>query len=70
MPALPAADQRIVRKALTTLPAWVDQAKQKEMGEMMGKLKEVGDQALVLVADEGEGLRVFLLMRRSSEMAY
>ncbi len=41
MPTLPPADKKIVQKALATLPPRVDQAKQKEMGEMMGKLKEV-----------------------------
>ena len=43
MPALPPQDKRIVQKALQTLPPRLEQAKQKEMGEMMGKLKEVCD---------------------------
>ncbi|MCJ1362566.1 hypothetical protein MMC16_001670 [Acarospora aff. strigata] len=43
MPALPPQDKRIVQKALQTLPPRLEQAKQKEMGEMMGKLKELGN---------------------------
>jgi tetratricopeptide (TPR) repeat protein len=41
MSNLPAQDQKIVRTALATLPARINAAKEKEMGEMMGKLKEV-----------------------------
>ena len=40
MPGLPAQEMRVVRRALVALPSRIDQAKQKEMGEMMGKLKE------------------------------
>ena len=40
---LPPSDQRTVRQALTTLPARVNEAKDKEVGEMMGKLKELGN---------------------------
>lgn len=40
---LPVSDQKTVRHALTTLPGKVEEAKQKEVGEMMGKLKEVGN---------------------------
>ena len=41
MPDLPVQDQKIVKAALATLPSRVNTAKDKEMGEMMGKLKEV-----------------------------
>ena len=41
MPGLPPQDRKIVQKALSTLPARINQAKENEMGEMMGKLKEV-----------------------------
>lgn len=34
-------DQKIIRRQLAVLPAQIDAAKQKEMGEMMSKLKEV-----------------------------
>ena len=41
MADLPIQDQKIVRAALATLPSRISAAKDKEMGEMMGKLKEV-----------------------------
>ena len=40
---LPPSDQRTVLTALRDLPPKVDEAKSKEMGEMMGKLKELGN---------------------------
>jgi len=40
---LPPSDQKTVRLALVSLPPQVDKAKEKEMGEMMGKLKELGN---------------------------
>jgi tetratricopeptide (TPR) repeat protein len=40
---LPLSDQKTVRKALLELGPRVEEVKQKEVGEMMGKLKEVGD---------------------------
>lgn len=40
---LPASDQKTVRGALASLPPRVDAAKNKEVGEMMGKLKELGN---------------------------
>lgn len=40
---LPAADQKTIRQALVTLPPLVNEAKEKEVGEMMGKLKELGN---------------------------
>lgn len=38
---LPPDDKRIVQKALRQLPARINEAKEKEVGEMMGKLKDV-----------------------------
>ncbi|MCJ1283244.1 hypothetical protein MMC26_002572 [Xylographa opegraphella] len=43
MPDLPVQDQKIVRAALASLPSRINAAKDKEMGEMMGKLKELGN---------------------------
>lgn len=40
---LPVPDQKTVRKALVELPPRVNEAKDKEVGEMMGKLKELGN---------------------------
>ncbi|KAL8831945.1 MAG: hypothetical protein Q9191_000585 [Dirinaria sp. TL-2023a] len=40
MANLPAQDKKIVQQALSTLPARINAAKEKEMGDMMGKLKE------------------------------
>jgi len=41
MDGLSVQDRGVVRRALGALPARVEEAKRKEMGEMMGKLKEV-----------------------------
>ncbi|KAI1615771.1 hypothetical protein EDD36DRAFT_196567 [Exophiala viscosa] len=41
--ALPASDQKTVRQALVSLPPRVNAAKDKEVGEMMGKLKDLGN---------------------------
>ena len=43
MPTLPQQDKKIVQKALLELPPRINQAKEKEMGDMMGKLKELGN---------------------------
>ncbi|EXJ92336.1 hypothetical protein A1O3_00886 [Capronia epimyces CBS 606.96] len=40
---LPLADQKTVRQALVTLPPRVNKAKEQEVGDMMGKLKELGN---------------------------
>lgn len=40
---LPLSDQKTVRAALVSLPPQVDKAKEKEVSEMMGKLKELGN---------------------------
>lgn len=41
MEKLPPDDKHIVQKALRELPARINQAKEKETAEMMGKLKDV-----------------------------
>jgi len=41
MPDLSATDKKVVQRALAVLPARTKAAQEKEMGEMMGKLKEV-----------------------------
>ena len=41
MPNLTSYDLNIVRKQLASLPPQIEAAKTHEMGEMMGKLKEV-----------------------------
>ena len=41
MENLPPEDVNIVKKALRELPGQINKAREKEMGEMMGKLKEV-----------------------------
>ncbi|KAL4901415.1 hypothetical protein BDW74DRAFT_187656 [Aspergillus multicolor] len=43
MENLPASDRKIVLKALRELPARIAKAKEVEMGEMMGKLKDLGN---------------------------
>ena len=43
MSNLSSGDSNIVRTALKTLPPKINESKQKEMGEMMGKLKELGN---------------------------
>ncbi|KAK2853320.1 hypothetical protein FQN49_005188 [Arthroderma sp. PD_2] len=40
---LPPHDQRVVKAALRELPARINEAKDKEMAEMMGKLKDLGN---------------------------
>lgn len=40
---LPPPDQKTVRQALVTLPSKVSQAKDKEVADMMGKLKDLGN---------------------------
>ncbi|KAL8985323.1 MAG: hypothetical protein Q9177_004463, partial [Variospora cf. flavescens] len=40
---LPSSDTKIVDAALRTLPPRINAAKEREMGEMMGKLKELGN---------------------------
>ncbi|ETN42274.1 uncharacterized protein HMPREF1541_04215 [Cyphellophora europaea CBS 101466] len=43
MSQLPTSDQKTVRRALVELPPRVDEAKQKEVADMMGKLKDLGN---------------------------
>lgn len=40
---LPLQDKKIVQAALRSLPPRINTAKEKEMGDMMGKLKELGN---------------------------
>ena len=40
---LPQSDMKVVRASLRDLPPKIAAAKEKEMGEMMGKLKELGN---------------------------
>lgn len=42
MQNLSAADKKIVERQLVQLPPRTKAAQEKEMGEMMGKLKQVG----------------------------
>lgn len=42
-PKLPPQDMNVVQKALRNLPSLINAAKEKEMGDMMGKLKELGN---------------------------
>ena len=41
MSNLPVQDRKVVQNALSSLPPRINAAKEMEMGEMMGKLKEV-----------------------------
>ncbi len=41
--SLPPQDKKIVQRALAELPPRINRAKEAEMGEMMGKLKELGN---------------------------
>jgi hypothetical protein len=43
MANLPAADKKIVQRQLILLPPRTKAAQEKEMGEMMGKLKDVSN---------------------------
>ncbi|KAF9889577.1 hypothetical protein FE257_007085 [Aspergillus nanangensis] len=43
MDNLPPDDKRVVQKALRELPPKINEAREKEMGEMMGKLKDLGN---------------------------
>ncbi|KAJ0426915.1 hypothetical protein BJY00DRAFT_306906 [Aspergillus carlsbadensis] len=43
MENLPADDRRIVQRALRELPPRISKARESEMGEMMGKLKDLGN---------------------------
>ncbi|KAI9757966.1 MAG: hypothetical protein M1815_005600 [Lichina confinis] len=65
MSGLQARDRNTVMQQLRTLPSRIDTAKQREVGEMMGKLKELGNGLLKpfglstdnfnMVKDEGSG---------------
>ena len=47
MPDLSAQDKKIVLGAMASLPSRINVAKEKEMGDMMGKLKEVFNTCLL-----------------------
>ncbi len=42
-PDLTPLDRKVVQRALVELPPRLEAAKQKEMGDMMGKLKDLGN---------------------------
>ena len=54
---LPVQDQKIVRAALATLPSRISTAKDKEMGEMMGKLKEVYTLTLCIILGHANSIK-------------
>lgn len=43
LPSLASSDRQIVQRALAELPERIKVAREREMGEMMGKLKELGN---------------------------
>lgn len=53
MPNLPAQDMKVVRGAIASLPSRINAAKDKEMAEMMGKLKGVSSES---PSNHGAGL--------------
>lgn len=59
MTNLTAADRKMVQKMLVQLPPRTKAAQEKEMGEMMGKLKEV---CVMLVPLHFHGVEGLLLM--------
>lgn len=65
MDNLPPSDQKIVQKGLRELPARIQVAREKEMGEMMGKLKDVSTSAQPI-----REKNTSLIMCNSLEMAY
>lgn len=48
MPNLPPGDRKIVQQQLKQLPPRTKAAQEKEVGEMMGKLKEVSTEDFVM----------------------
>lgn len=50
VPNLAPADKKIVKSALATLPSLITAEREKEMGEMMGKLKEASEIFLISVS--------------------
>jgi hypothetical protein len=52
MPNLPPGDRNIVQQQMKLLPSRTKAAQEKEMGEMMGKLKEVSrENSLIMTED-------------------
>ncbi len=68
MDGLSVQDRGVVRRALGALPARVEEAKRKEMGEMMGKLKEVRRNFFFFWGGGGGGQGGLLMVRYSSGM--
>jgi hypothetical protein len=52
MPNLPSGDRKIVLQQLNQLPPRTKAAQEKEMGDMMGKLKEVSNGDSVMMAED------------------
>jgi tetratricopeptide (TPR) repeat protein len=52
MPNLPSGDKKIVQQQLDQLPPRTKAAQEKEMGDMMGKLKEVSSGNSVMMAED------------------
>jgi tetratricopeptide (TPR) repeat protein len=52
MPNLPSGDKKIVQQQLNQLPPRTKAAQEKEMGDMMGKLKEVSNGNSVMMAED------------------
>jgi hypothetical protein len=52
MPNLPSGDRKIVQQQLNQLPPRTKAAQEKEMGDMMGKLKEVSSGNSVMMAED------------------
>jgi hypothetical protein len=53
MDTLPQDEKRIVQRALRELPERLNQAKDKEMGEMMSKMKDVSGRSPFLLSTRG-----------------
>jgi len=68
MDGLSVQDRGVVRRALGALPARVEEAKRKEMGEMMGKLKEVRRNFFFFWGGGGGGQGGLLMVRYSLGM--
>jgi hypothetical protein len=51
MPNLPPADRKVVQEQLKQLPPRTKAAQEKEVGEMMGKLKEVNNGNSLMVVE-------------------
>jgi hypothetical protein len=52
MPNLPPGDRKIVQQQMKLLPPRTKAAQEKEMGEMMGKLREVSKERTLIMAED------------------